>query len=212
MKRARLVVAGVVGATAVALGAYAAHGLQDQLAKLGYDAAEVADRVENFATGARYQLATGVALLALGLARRTSRLLTIAFVLLSGGIVVFSVCLYALAFVGEGWRWLGAVVPLGGLAMIAGWTLIAAAGFTSAEREQNTPPETERLQSELVRLEEVITHQQKLVNDLNEALTDTRRDVDVATPKLRALDQTVKRLAEFQQGAEDDPDERPPHY
>lgn len=214
--RRRLVAAGVLGATAVALGAYAAHGLEDHVASLGYDAVEVAKRVDNCVTGARYQLATAVAVLAIGLTNRPNRQLATAVWLLCGGVMIFSGCLYALAFVGDGWRWLGAIVPLGGLAMVVGWGLVAIAGVTQATTDV-TPTDgratgEDRTQAELVRLEEVITHQQKLVNDLNEALTATRRDVDAAAPRLHALDQTVKRLAESQQGAEDHPDERPPHY
>lgn len=47
--------------------------------------------------------------------------------LLSGGIVLFSGSLYALALLGE--RWLGAITPVGGLAFILGWLalLIGAA-------------------------------------------------------------------------------------
>lgn len=214
--RRRLIAAGVLGATAVALGAYAAHGLEDRVASLGYDGAEVAKRVDNFATGARYQLATAVAVLAMGLVSRLPRSLTATVWLLCGGILVFSGCLYALAFVGEGWRWLGAIVPLGGLAMIVGWSLVIVSGVTWTTAEtSSTKSETSEgptLKAELVRLEEVITHQQQLVNDLNEELTATRRDIDAAAPRLHAIDQTVKRLAEFQQGAEDHQDERPPHY
>ena len=38
-------------------------------------------------------------------------------------IVVFSGSLYALVLTGQ--RWLGAVTPLGGLALIAGWAALA---------------------------------------------------------------------------------------
>ena len=43
------------------------------------------------------------------------------------GIVVFSGSLYLLSLTGV--RWLGAVTPLGGLAFIAGWACLAAAGW-----------------------------------------------------------------------------------
>lgn len=44
------------------------------------------------------------------------------------GALVFSGALYVLALTGE--RWLGAVAPIGGTAMIVGWALL----LTSARR------------------------------------------------------------------------------
>jgi uncharacterized membrane protein YgdD (TMEM256/DUF423 family) len=38
---------------------------------------------------------------------------------------LFSGLLQVLTFVGPQWNWLGAVVPLGGVSMIAGWTALA---------------------------------------------------------------------------------------
>ena len=43
------------------------------------------------------------------------------------GTLVFSGSLYLLALTGI--KWLGAVTPLGGLAFIAGWACLAAAGW-----------------------------------------------------------------------------------
>ena len=51
----------------------------------------------------------------------------IAAILLLVGVVIFSGSLYALALTGV--RGLGAVTPIGGLALIAGW-LVLAWGFT----------------------------------------------------------------------------------
>jgi uncharacterized membrane protein YgdD (TMEM256/DUF423 family) len=44
-----------------------------------------------------------------------------------GGIVLFSGSLYLLALTGM--RWLGAVTPLGGLAFLAGWAVLAFAAW-----------------------------------------------------------------------------------
>jgi uncharacterized membrane protein YgdD (TMEM256/DUF423 family) len=41
--------------------------------------------------------------------------------------VLFSGSLYALALTGQ--RWLGAITPLGGVALLAGWALLAWAAF-----------------------------------------------------------------------------------
>ena len=43
------------------------------------------------------------------------------------GTLVFSGSLYALSFTGV--RWLGAITPLGGLAFLAGWGLLAWAAW-----------------------------------------------------------------------------------
>jgi uncharacterized membrane protein YgdD (TMEM256/DUF423 family) len=61
-----LVAAGLLGATAVGLGAYAAHGLSDALAGFGYAGDELAHRLDNFVTASRYQLTTAAAVLAPG--------------------------------------------------------------------------------------------------------------------------------------------------
>ena len=41
------------------------------------------------------------------------------------GILIFSGLLYALVLVGPEYRWLGAIVPIGGLLLIVGWLLFA---------------------------------------------------------------------------------------
>ena len=57
--------------------------------------------------------------------RRASRL-WIAFVL---GVVLFSGSLYGMTFLGEEWRKLGMITPLGGLAFIVGWIAVAVAAW-----------------------------------------------------------------------------------
>ena len=41
------------------------------------------------------------------------------------GVLLFSGLLKVLTFAGPSWNWLGAIVPLGGLAMILGWLALA---------------------------------------------------------------------------------------
>jgi len=43
------------------------------------------------------------------------------------GILIFSGSLYVLSI--SGIRWLGAITPIGGLCMIAGWALLAVAAL-----------------------------------------------------------------------------------
>jgi len=105
---------------AVALGAFAAHGLKARL-----DATMLA----TFETGVRYHLYHALGLLAVawaatrwpGVAVNASGWLFIA------GIVLFSGSLYALSLTGV--RWLGAITPFGGLAFLAGWACLAWAAW-----------------------------------------------------------------------------------
>ena len=105
-------VAGILGALGVAMGAFGAHALRERL-----DPASLA----TFETGARYHLLHALAAMAAALraapggggpARRAGWLFV-------AGVLVFGGTLYGLALGGP--RWLGAVTPLGGLALIAGW-------------------------------------------------------------------------------------------
>jgi uncharacterized membrane protein YgdD (TMEM256/DUF423 family) len=61
------------------------------------------------------------------LAARGARGAALAGGLMLFGIAVFSGSLYALALSGE--RWLGAITPLGGLALLASWALVALAAL-----------------------------------------------------------------------------------
>src|SRR5262245_34796956 len=118
-----LLIAALFGGLAVACGAFGAHGLKERLAP-----ADLA----NWETAARYQMYHALALLAVGLlaARSPSRLLNVAGLSMTLGILIFSGCLYALVLTGE--RRLGAVVPFGGVLLIVGWVFLAIAAFRSA--------------------------------------------------------------------------------
>jgi uncharacterized membrane protein YgdD (TMEM256/DUF423 family) len=115
-----LILAGALGASAVALGAWAAHGLE---ASHGRRAVELVD------TAVRYQLVHALAAcVAVALAwPRPSRWLSIAAWLFVIGATLFCGALHLLAFGGP--RWLGMVAPLGGLALIAAWLALAWAGW-----------------------------------------------------------------------------------
>ncbi|MGE4406194.1 DUF423 domain-containing protein [Pseudomonas sp.] len=120
MIRPYLVLAALFGFTGVALGAFAAHGLQSRLS---------ADYLAIFQTAVHYQLIHalalfGVALLALQL---PGRLLAWAGGLFILGTVLFSGSLYLLTLTGVGK--LGIVTPLGGTAFLAGWACLALAGW-----------------------------------------------------------------------------------
>jgi uncharacterized membrane protein YgdD (TMEM256/DUF423 family) len=105
----RGLLAGVLGTIAVALGAFGAHGLKERLAALPEAAGW-------WQTATFYLLAHAVAVGALrgGFAGWCWAL----------GAAIFSGTLYALALGAP--RWLGAVTPVGGVLLLAGWILFAA--------------------------------------------------------------------------------------
>jgi uncharacterized membrane protein YgdD (TMEM256/DUF423 family) len=108
----------MLGGLAVILGAFGAHLLKDTLP---------AERLETWEIAVRYHLLHALAMClvaAIGLQVR-SRLLTVAGWCFGLGILVFSGLLYTLAL--SGLSILGAIVPLGGLLMISGWAVLAAA-------------------------------------------------------------------------------------
>ena len=117
MNRTFWMIGCTLGFLAVAAGAFGAHALR---ARLGPDLLAV------WETAARYQMYHALALLAVAMAagRWPGGGWSLAGWLFTAGVVVFCGSLYLLAFTGV--RWLGAVTPLGGLAMILGWMWLAA--------------------------------------------------------------------------------------
>lgn len=95
------VLAALSGAVAIAAGAFGAHGASGQAA-------------EWLRTGGTYQLIHAVAVLVAIQSRANGP----GWAML-GGAALFAATLYAMALGGP--RWLGAVTPIGGLAMIVGW-------------------------------------------------------------------------------------------
>ncbi len=116
MNRPLAFVACLFGFTAVAAGAFGAHALKDAIP---------ADLLAVFETGVRYQMAHAVALLFAAIAgeARGARVARVAGWLFVAGMIVFSGSLYLLALTGV--RAWGAVTPLGGVAFLAGWALLA---------------------------------------------------------------------------------------
>ena len=126
-----VVVGAVLGGLGVALGAFGAHGLEAHLAKAGGDPARL---LAIWDTASEYQMMHALALLAVGLlaGRGGGRSVWLAGMAMTLGTLVFSGCLYALVLSGE--KWLGRVVPVGGLLLIVGWVFLAV-GATAMRRE-----------------------------------------------------------------------------
>ena len=124
MAKSYLVAAALSGFIAVALGAFGAHGLKQRLS---------ADLLAVYQTGVQYHFYHTFALLAVGflmLHMPTSGALRWSGILFGVGIVIFSGSLYVLSLTGV--RWLGAITPLGGVAFLAAWLLLARAAWTGA--------------------------------------------------------------------------------
>lgn len=108
-----LIAAGaLLAAVAVAFGAFGAHALKGRLD---------AEALGWWQTAVTYLLPHAVAVVAIGLSGRSPLLLS--GWLLAGGAALFAATLFAMALGAP--RWFGAITPLGGTAMIAGWLLLA---------------------------------------------------------------------------------------
>ncbi len=118
--------ASIIGALSVLLGAFAAHSLKQ---KISIQALNI------FETGVRYQFYHVFALFAAGILYKefTNKLIRWAGIFFIAGIVLFSGSLYLLTYVEAadlaGYRWFGAITPLGGLSFIAGWICLFAGMF-----------------------------------------------------------------------------------
>lgn len=106
----------ILAGLGVAAGAFGAHALRDRLEPAS---------LTTFETAARYQLFHALAIILAGerAARSPSRAAEIAGNIFVAGILLFSGSLYALALGGP--RALGVITPLGGLAFMSGWVVLA---------------------------------------------------------------------------------------
>ncbi|MBW3467283.1 DUF423 domain-containing protein [Arthrospiribacter ruber] len=112
-----LQIATLLGALAVGIGAFGAHGLLETLASNG--------TTDTFETAVKYHFYHVMALLVCSLLMDTyppNRKLKTAFWLFFTGILIFSGSLYILSLTGV--SWLGAITPIGGVAFIAGWIMM----------------------------------------------------------------------------------------
>jgi uncharacterized membrane protein YgdD (TMEM256/DUF423 family) len=121
VNRGLLTLAGAFGFSAVALGAFGAHGLRDRLAP---------PMLEIYRTGVLYHLVHALAVLAVALAADRLRRPRLVGGLFCAGIAIFAGTLYLLAITGV--TWLGAVTPIGGLLLLAGWAALIVEGFGRA--------------------------------------------------------------------------------
>lgn len=127
MERIFTILGSLFALLGVAAGAFGAHALRGVLS---------ADLAAIFETAVRYQLVHALALLAAAWAsaRWPGPAASAAGVLFIAGIVLFSGSLYLLTLTGV--RALGAITPLGGVALIAGWACLAWAAWRNTRDDR----------------------------------------------------------------------------
>lgn len=101
-------------AIAVAMGAFAAHGLRPRLSPRD---------LEIFEVGARYHMYAALATILIGVAHERGISSRVPGWLMQAGIVLFSGSLYVLALTGA--RGLGAITPIGGTCFLVAWLWLA---------------------------------------------------------------------------------------
>lgn len=125
MNRNLILVAASLGFSAVLLGAIGAHAVAGRVTPHDLD---------TWKTAAHYHGLHAVALLALAFWKERGRWGAAAGICWTAGVLVFSGSLYllvlSLADIGlPPAKWLGAVTPLGGLLLMAGWALVGVAAL-----------------------------------------------------------------------------------
>jgi uncharacterized membrane protein YgdD (TMEM256/DUF423 family) len=122
-ERLLLILAALNMMVAVGAGAFGAHGLKQVLSS---------DMLAIWHTAVTYQVmhALGMFVIALLIPRLGQPLLGVAGAVMLAGIVIFSGSLYALAL--SGVRMLGAITPIGGVAFLAAWGMVAWAAYRAS--------------------------------------------------------------------------------
>ena len=111
-------IAAINMAIAVALGAFGAHGLEGRVSM---------QQLEWWHTATLYLFVHALGLLLVGLLIRLKYITQTTAWLLQIGIIIFAGSLYAMTLGAP--RWFGAITPIGGVLMIAGWLWLATSAF-----------------------------------------------------------------------------------
>ena len=103
-------------AIGILFGAFGAHALKNKVSP---------DDLIIFETGVKYHMYHALGLILIGILgfHYNSDVIQLPGVLLSIGLLIFSGSLYILVL--SGLRWLGAITPIGGVLLIAGWLMLA---------------------------------------------------------------------------------------
>lgn len=120
MTHSIIAIAAIFGLLAVIAGAAGTHTLRDTID---------AGALRTFETAARFQMYHALALLSVGILsmRWQTHILTVSVALFALGTLLFSGSLYILALTGIGI--FGAIAPIGGISLMAGWASLILAAF-----------------------------------------------------------------------------------
>lgn len=110
-----IITGALLAGLAVMLGAFGAHALKAKISP---------EDLTVFDTAVKYHMAHALGLILIGTLgfHFPKEIIYLPALLLMGGVLIFSGSLYILVL--SNVRWLGAITPLGGLSMIAGWLLL----------------------------------------------------------------------------------------
>jgi uncharacterized membrane protein YgdD (TMEM256/DUF423 family) len=122
MQKTAQILSAIVGALAVGLGAFGAHALSNLLSETG--------RTSTWETATLYHLVHAVVLLFLAY-REPWQSAKSAWITIFIGVLIFSGSLYALCLTQV--SILGAITPIGGVLLIAGWLLTLKLALTKKE-------------------------------------------------------------------------------
>ncbi len=128
MRSLFLLLAAVCGFLAVAMGAFGAHALKEVLSP---------KMLAVYKTAVDYQIWHALALGIIALFQQLhsdARLLTWAGWFIFAGIVLFSGSLYLLTLLNL--KWLGMITPIGGVAFLIGWILVAITAAQSSKQQK----------------------------------------------------------------------------
>lgn len=140
----------ILAGLAVVFGAFAAHYLDSFCVEKyaegeskmigGMEVPLSYKRLEDFKTGARYQMYHALAIVMVGLLAKTSpsKSLSVAGWCFLLGIILFSGTLYLLTLTGQ--TFWGMITPIGGVFMIIGWGVFAKAAVTVTGNAGETCP------------------------------------------------------------------------
>lgn len=121
-----ITIGSINAALAVVFGAFGAHALKARVSP---------EMLEVYHTASQYHFYHALGLLLIAAVAghiQSDSALRLSGYLMLAGIVLFSGSLYLLAITGV--RWLGAVTPIGGVAFIAAWVVLAVASLRTMAR------------------------------------------------------------------------------
>jgi uncharacterized membrane protein YgdD (TMEM256/DUF423 family) len=130
LARTAIQIGAIFGALSVTAGAFGAHALRSHVE---------ASRLLVWNTAAQYQMYHALALVLVAVvAQRTSPVtpgpLKAATICFTAGTFIFSGTLYTLVLTDL--NWLGAITPIGGLLLIAGWLCLAGYAISRAAKDE----------------------------------------------------------------------------